>query len=43
VIIAVPTGTILSEDILEGLIQDNNGIEYGETCPTTTTTTSQLP
>ena len=42
VIIAVPTGTTLSEDILEGLIQDEDGDEYGETCPTTTTTT-QLP
>ena len=41
VIIAVPTGTILSEDILEGLIQDNEGVEYGETCLTPTTT--QLP
>ena len=43
VIIAVPTGTTLSEDLLEGLIQDNYGIEYGQTCPTTTTTTSQVP
>jgi hypothetical protein len=43
VIIAVPTGTTLSEDLLEGLIQDNYGTEYGQTCPTTTTTTSQVP
>jgi len=46
VIIAVPTGTTLSNDILEGLIQDEDGVEYGGSCPTTSTTsstTSQLP
>jgi hypothetical protein len=42
VIIAVPQGT-LSEDLIEALVGDFDGIEYGAVCPTTTTTTTQLP
>ncbi len=42
VIIAVPQGT-LSEGLIEALVGDFDGIEYGAVCPTTTTTTTQLP
>jgi len=42
VIIAVPQGT-LSEDLIEALVGDFDGTEYGAVCPTTTTTTTQLP
>jgi len=42
VIIAVPQGT-LSEDLIEALVGDFDGTEYGAVCPTTTTTTTQVP
>lgn len=42
VIIAIPQGT-LADDFIADFVGDVNGEEYGDTCPTTTTTTSQLP
>ena len=42
VIIAIPQGT-LADDFINDFVDDVNGEEYGNTCPTTTTTTSQLP
>ena len=42
VIIAIPQGT-LADDFINDFVDDVNGDEYCNTCPTTTTTTSQLP
>ena len=42
VIIAIPQGE-LSEDLIDSIVNGYDGVEYGAICPTTTTTTSQLP
>lgn len=42
VIIAIPQGDF-SEELINNIVGNYEGVEYGAICPTTTTTTSQLP
>ena len=42
VIIAIPQGT-LSANAIVSIIEDYEGVQYGAVCPTTSTTTTQLP
>ena len=52
VIIAIPQNTewseglpgqTLADELISAIVDNYNGIQYGAVCPTTTTTTSQLP
>lgn len=42
VIIAIPQGTF-SDDLIQAIVGNFNGDEYGAVCPTTTTTTTAIP
>ena len=42
VIIAIPQGD-LSVDLINNIVNEYDGVEYGDVCPTTTTTTTQVP
>ena len=42
VIIAIPQGAF-SDDLIDNIVGNYEGVEYGAVCPTTTTTTTQLP
>jgi hypothetical protein len=42
VIIAIPQGA-LSVDLIDAIVNNYDGVEYGAICPTTTTTTTELP
>jgi len=42
VIIAIPQG-VLSDDMINNIVDNYNGVQYGAVCPTTSTTTTQLP
>ena len=41
VIIAIPQGTF-ADDLINSIVPQYAGVEYGDVCPTTTTTTTQL-
>jgi hypothetical protein len=42
VIIAIPQGTF-ADDLIDSIVANYEGVEYGDVCPTTTTTTTATP
>jgi hypothetical protein len=42
IIIAIPQGP-LADSLIGNIVNRFNGVEYGAICPTTSTTTTQLP